>query len=229
MSLILSECMFLVSVNKTHVLSAIMLPNTKHIKSEDQLIKIKNKMNDVIAFHSTQKVTTGRLCLMNSDSKIVSMWLNSPSKPDSIKGSNFRLQKCRKRFNQYDLMDDSGEIRLHERQQEYLNSKLLFHAWAAVHNGHVVGLIAHPLIKNSIQHDTAFERYKSLARQALQTFGYVVACDVVITDTDEIKVYNIHESYERKGKKYPYFTRRLPTTSHLSFKYSAQVEFDIAV
>ena len=76
MSLILSECMFLVSVNRTHVLSVIMLPNTKHIKSEDQLIKIKNKLNDVIAFHSTQKVTTGRLCLMNKDSKVVSMWLN---------------------------------------------------------------------------------------------------------------------------------------------------------
>ncbi len=67
-------------------------------------------------------------------------------------------------------------------------------------------------------HDNNFERYKTLARKALQSFGYVVACDLVLNEQDELELYNIHSEFEKKGKVIPYFTRRMPLTRHLRFQ-----------
>lgn len=214
--MMISECLFLVCVNKTHVQSAIMLPNTKHIASEKARMNIKNKLNDVIAFHNSQKITTGRLCVRNTGQLEASILIDTPNRPKSIQAGHYAFQKCRKRFNELDLMDENGDIpKLHIRQQEYLDSHLISHAWAALHKGRVVGLITYPLIKNNVMHDKNFERYKSLARKALQTFGYVVSCDLVLNKDGELQLYNIHEEYEKKNKLVPYFTRRLLLTSHL--------------
>lgn len=44
-----------------------------------------------------------------------------------------------------------GEIKpLHPRQLSYLKGQLITHCWAAVHKGHVVGLIAYPVIRGAI-------------------------------------------------------------------------------
>jgi hypothetical protein len=217
--MMITDSVFLVSVNKTHIQTAIMLPNTKHITSRDQRLLIKNKLNDVIGFHKTDKVTTGRLCL-RSDGPIpkIGVYLNSPYKPPSIKRDFYPFQKCKKRFNALTLMDEHGDIKLNKRQLDYLDTKIITHAWVALHNGVAVGLITYPLIKNNTMHDNQFEHFKSIARQALQQFGHVVACDLVIDRENNLKLYNIHEEYEVRGKLISYFTRQVPTTTHLQFK-----------
>lgn len=227
--MILSQSLFLVCVSKHHVQSAIMLPNTRHIRSDQDHMKIKNRLNDVIAFHNSQKITTGRLGFIpDSDSKL-GIYVDTPNRPDAIQQGWYQFQKARKRFNHFDLMDDTGEIpELHQRQREYLASTLVTHAWAALHKGHVVGLITYPMIKNTIMHDKNFERFKSLARKALQTVGYVVSCDLVLNDKNEIQIFNIHEEYEKKSKSFPYFTRLLPITSHLRLIDTTQ-ELKVAV
>lgn len=184
-------------------------------------MNIKNKLNDVLAFHSTRKVTSGRLALVSGEnnSREVKLFANSPFKSKEITRSLFDFQKAKKRYLEHDLMDDEGNyLPLHPRQQSYLNAKLLSHCWAAVHGGHVVGLISYPIIRSTKMHDNNFERYKLLARKALQTFGYVVACDLVLNDQDQLEIYNIHSEFEKKGKLIPYFTRRMPLTKHLRFQ-----------
>lgn len=197
-----------------------MLPNTKHVADPTARMNIKNKLNDVLAFHSTRKVTSGRLLLEigEDNSREVKLFANSPFKTDEINHTHFAFQKARKRFLQHDLIDDEGDLKpLHHRQQSYLDGKLITHCWAAVHRGHVVGLIAYPLIRSNKMHDNNFERYKVLARKALQTFGYVVACDLVLNDANQLEIYNIHTEFEKKGKLIPFFTRRMPLTKHLRF------------
>lgn len=216
--MILSQCLFLVCVSKQHIQSAIMLPNTKHIQSADARMNVKNRLNDVVAFHNSQKITTGKLGFIPDADLKVGIYVDTPLRPESIQQGWYHFQKCRKRFNEFDLMNDKGDIpELHPRQKDYLESRLITHAWAALHKGHVVGLITYPLIKNTVMHDKNFERFKSLARKALQTVGYVVSCDVVLSKDNELQIYNIHEEYEKKQKTIPYFTRLLPTTSHFRF------------
>ena len=216
--MILSRSLFLVCVTKQHIQSAIMLPNTKHIVSGEHRMKVKNRINDVIAFHNSQKITTGRLGFMPETDKKIGIYVNTENRPETIEQGWYQFQKARKRFNEFDLMNEMGEIpKLHPRQQEYLDSKIITHAWAALHKGHVVGLITYPFIKNTITHDKNFERFKSLARKALQTVGYVVSCDLVLNSNNELQIFNIHEEYEKNCKTIPYFTRLLPTTSHLCF------------
>jgi hypothetical protein len=236
---ILTKSVFLACVDKGQILSLVMLPNTIHIKDEQARLNIKNKLNDVLAFHSTRKVTSGPLTLTLRDDKSreVHLYATSPFKDDNSpepqysEGSPFiadgdeairrlyAFQKSKKRFHEHDLMNDEGEIKpLHPRQLSYLNGQLITHCWAAVHKGHVVGLIAYPVIHSNTLHDNNFERYKSLARIALQTIGYVVACDLVLNHDHEIEIYNIHREFEKKDKLLPYFTRIIPHTAHLQFK-----------
>lgn len=215
-----TESLFLACVDKGEILSLVMLPNTKHIADATARLNIKNKLNDVLAFHSTRKVTSGRLVLEAGEhnSREVKLFANSPFKSDEITRTHFDFQTSRKRYLQHDLLDDEGDLKpLHPRQQSYLNGKLITHCWAAVHRGHVVGLIAYPLIRNTKMHDSNFERYKILARKALQLFGYVVACDLILSDDNQLELYNIHAEFEKKGKLIPYFTRRMPLTKHLRF------------
>lgn len=217
--MILSQCLFLACVDKGQILSLVMLPNTQHI-GEDQKLNTKNRLNDVLAFHSTRKVASGRLCLLEDDVEgwKVQLYANSPFKSEEIKSHFFAFQKSKKRYLAHDLIDENGELKIaHPRQQDYLNSKLISHCWAAVHKGHVVGLIAYPLIRSKKLHDKNFEKYKDLSRVALQCFGYVVACDLVLNDQNQLELYNIHQLYEKKGKAIPYFTRLLPVTKHLRF------------
>lgn len=217
--MILSQSLFLVCVTKQHIQSAIMLPNTKHIVSIDHRMNVKNRLNDVIAFHNSQKITTGRLGFLPDNEKRIGIYVNTPNRPESIEEGWYQFQKARKRFNEFDLMDDKGGIpELHCRQHEYLQSTLITHAWAALHKGHVVGLITFPLIKNSVAHDKNFERFKNLARKALQTVGYVVSCDLVLNQQNELEIFNIHEEYEKNNKILPFFTRKIPSTSYLRFK-----------
>lgn len=226
--MIQTDSLFLACVDKGQILSLVMLPNTKHITGEKERMNIKNKLNDVLAFHSTRKVTSGRLALImgEDDSREVKLFANSPFKSDEITRKYFAFQKARKRYLEHDLMDDEGNtMPLHPRQRAYLNGKLISHCWAAVHGGHVVGLISYPIIRSTKMHDANFERYKTLARKALQTFGYVVACDLVLNDQDQLEIYNIHSEFEKKGKLIPYFTRRMPLTRHLRFqKATAELE-----
>lgn len=219
--MIQTDSLFLACVDSGQILSLVMLPNTKHITGEKDRMNIKNKLNDVLAFHSTRKVTSGRLALITGedDSREVKLHANSPFKSEEITRKYFDFQKSKKRFLEHDLMDDEGNTRsIHPRQQSYLDGKLISHCWAAVHGGHVVGLISYPIIRSTKMHDNNFERYKALARKALQTFGYVVACDLVLSQQDQLELYNIHSEFEKKGKVIPYFTRRMPLTSHLAFK-----------
>lgn len=219
--MIQTDSLFLACVDKGQILSLVMLPNTKHITGDEARMNIKNKLNDVLAFHSTRKVTSGRLALIigEDDSREVKLHANSPFKSEEITRKFFAFQKARKRYLEHDLMDDEGNTRpLHPRQQAYLEGKLISHCWAAVHGGHVVGLISYPIIRSTKMHDSNFERYKTLARKALQTFGYVVACDLVLNEQDELELYNIHSEFEKKGKVIPYFTRRMPLTRHLRFQ-----------
>ena len=219
--MIQTNSLFLACVDKGQILSLVMLPNTKHITGDEVRMNIKNKLNDVLAFHSTRKVTSGRLALIvgEDDSREVKLHANSPFKSEEITRKFFAFQKARKRYLEHDLMDDEGNTRtLHHRQQAYLQGKLISHCWAAVHGGHVVGLISYPIIRSTKMHDNNFERYKTLARKALQTFGYVVACDLVLNEQDELELYNIHSEFEKKGKVIPYFTRRMPLTRHLRFQ-----------
>ena len=219
--MIQTDSLFLACVDKGQILSLVMLPNTKHITGDEALMNIKNKLNEVLAFHSTRKVTSGRLALIigEDDSREVKLHANSPFKSEEINRKFFVFQKARKRYLEHDLMDDEGNTRpLHHRQQAYLQGKLISHCWAAVHGGHVVGLISYPVIRSTKMHDNNFERYKTLARKALQSFGYVVACDLVLNEQDELELYNIHSEFEKKGKVIPYFTRRMPLTRHLRFQ-----------
>lgn len=198
-----------------------MLPNTNHIRDDKARLNIKNKFNDVLAFHSTRKVTSGPLALTLEDqsSRGVQLFANSPFKTDEITRNYYSFQKAKKRYLEHDLMDDDGIIKpLHLRQKTYLKGQLITHCWVALHKGHVVGLISYPVISNSKLHDKNFEKYKTLARIALQTFGYVVACDLVLNEDNQLEIYNIHKEFERRGKTLPYFTRILPVTSHLVFR-----------
>lgn len=236
--MILTRSLFLACVDKGKILSLVMLPNTKHIKAKKERMNIKNKLNDVLAFHSTRKVTSGPLTLTLSEDKSrkVHLYATSPFKDDDgqnvqyVEGSPFKpddgeiarklyaFQKAKKRYLEHDLMDENGDLKpLHPRQRSYLNGQLITHCWAAVHGGHVVGLIAYPLIRSDKMHDKNFDRYKTLARMALQTFGYVVACDLVLNADHELEIYNIHREFEKQGKTIPYFTRIVPLTSHLQF------------
>lgn len=237
--MILTQSLFLACVDKGQILSLVMLPNTNHIKDEQARMNIKNKLNDVLAFHSTRKVTSGPLTLTLGEDKSreVHLYATSPFKGDNSpepqysEGSPFKsnegeptrrlyaFQKSKKRFLEHDLMNDEGEIKpLHPRQRSYLNGQLITHCWAAVHKGHVVGLIAYPIIRSNTLHDKNFERYKTLARMALQAVGYVVACDLVLNHDQELEIYNIHREFEKKDKVLPYFTRIIPHTSHLQFR-----------
>ncbi|EOZ8645323.1 hypothetical protein ACQWTT_001074 [Acinetobacter baumannii] len=219
--MIQTDSIFLACVDKGQVLSLVMLPNIRHITDPEARLEIKNKLNDVLAYHSTRKVTSGRLVLTNGEegSRVVNLYANSPFKSKEITKSLFAFQKAKKRFLAHDLMDEEGNLRsIHPRQQSYLDGKLISHCWAAIHKGHVVGLIAYPIIRNNKMHDKNFEKYKTLARIALQKFGYVVACDLVLNNDHKLEIYNIHSSFERKGKVLPYFTRLLPLTSHLKFR-----------
>lgn len=218
--MIQTESLFLACVDKGQILSLVMLPNTKHISCNDARMNIKNKLNDVLAFHSTRKVTSGRLALITKEdaSREVKLFANSPFKSDEITKKYFKFQKAKKRFLSHDLMDEEGNsLPLHPRQESYLKSSLISHCWAAVHGGHVVGLISYPIIRGTKMHDNNFERYKILARKALQSFGYVVACDLVLNDQGELEIYNIHREFEKKGKLISFFTRKMPLTKHLRF------------
>ncbi len=62
--MIQTDSLFLACVDKGQILSLVMLPNTKHITGDEARMNIKNKLNDVLAFHSTRKVTSGRLALI---------------------------------------------------------------------------------------------------------------------------------------------------------------------
>ena len=219
--MILTDSLFIGSVNKGQILSLIMLPNTKHIRDIDgnnlPEIDAKNAMNDVLAFHSIKKIATGRLSL--SEDKQVQFFADSPFKSDSIDGTYFNFQKASKRYTKEKLTAILGDKKIHARQLDYLNSHLITHCWVAMHNGIVVGLIAFPVIPSNKSYDPNFEKYKSLARQALQRLGFVASCDLVLNPTtDNLEVYNIHVEYERKGVTLPYFTRRVPVTKYLRFK-----------
>lgn len=239
--MILTKACFLVCVGGNQLLTAVMLPNTKHIAPESRA-NVINRHNDVIGFHNSKKVTTGHLCLLKDDDqkRSVVIYSNSPNKPVNIPQQYLAFQKCKKRFLAHDLMDVNGQIKpLHPKQKEYLDSQIITHAWAALHKGHVVGLITYPYLKSHQMHDLNFTSYQSIARKALQTVGYVVSCDVVLDKSDQLRIYNIHSTYERKvtvgrkrgglsletdsaskqriDKTFHYFTRELPRTSHLSF------------
>lgn len=226
--MIQTDSLFLACVDQGKILSLVMLPNLKHIPDPEARMSIKNKLNDVLAFHSTRKVTSGRLVLCcDDDSREVNLYANSPFKSKEITKTLFAFQKSKKRFLAHDLMDDDGNLGvIHPRQQSYLDCKLISHCWAAVHKGHVVGLISYPILRSNKIHDKNFEKYKTLARIALQSFGYVVACDLVLNDDNELEMYNIHKAFERKGKVHSYFTRILPLTSHLKFSNQAPAPVD---
>ena len=98
--MIQTESLFLACVDKGQILSLIMLPNTKHISSNKSRMNIKNKLNDVLAFHSTRKVTSGRLALVSGEnnSREVKLFANSPFKSKEITRSLFDFQKAKKRY-----------------------------------------------------------------------------------------------------------------------------------
>lgn len=78
-----------------------MLPNTNHIQDKQARMNIKNKLNDVLAFHSTRKVTSGPLTLTlgEDQSREVHLYATSPFKDDNSpepqysEGSPFSLMK----------------------------------------------------------------------------------------------------------------------------------------
>lgn len=214
--MMLTESLFIGSVNHGVIQSLIMLPNTNHIKGSKAHISVHNAMNDVLGFHSVKKMATGRLHL--SEDRQVSFFANSPFKSDDINGTYFKFQKSKHRYTEVKLRSLMGDDRFHPRQLEYLNSRLITHCWVAIHEGVIVGLIAYPVIQSNKSHDPRFEQYKSLARRALQLVGYVVSCDLVLNPiTNALEVYNIHKEYEKKDVVIPYFTRRVPVNKHLKF------------
>lgn len=74
--MMLTESLFIGSVNHGVIQSLIMLPNTNHIKGSKAHISVHNAMNDVLGFHSVKKMATGRLHL--SEDRQVSFFANSP-------------------------------------------------------------------------------------------------------------------------------------------------------
>ncbi|NNH79188.1 hypothetical protein HLH17_16345 [Acinetobacter sp. ANC 5380] len=220
--MILTDSLFIGSVNNGQILSLIMLPNTKHIKgskNNQAEIDAKNAMNNVLAYHSIKKIATGRLSL-NEDKK-VQFFANSPFKSDSIDGTYFDFQNADKRYTKEKLTALKGDKELNNRQLEYLDSHLITHCWVAIHNGIAVGMVAFPVINSNKSYDPNFEKYKSLARKALQWLGYVVSCDLVLNPkNDQLEIYNIHKEYEKKDVTIPYFTRRIPTTKNLRFNHA---------
>lgn len=209
-----TKSLFVACVAADRLLTAIMLPNTKHIPKLNKNL-IRNKINDVIGFHNSKKVSTGHLVL--DDEKGLIFNFNSPNTPKTIKTKTFAFQKCKKRFLAHDLINDQGELtKPNKSQQAYLDSTLLSHAWVALHKGHIVGLITYPYLNSHKLHDATFFRYQSLARTMLQQVGFVVACDMVLTPERELKFFNIHRNYVKDSRVYPFFTRELPFTSHLS-------------
>lgn len=213
-SKLLSQALFLGCVRRDKLLSMVMLPNTQHITDKEAIREIHNKLNDVVAFHGSRNIFTGHI--YKQENGVCCFYDPSTDDKNQTGHKFFDFQSCSKRYTLKQLENtDNPAKQIHQRQKEYLDSTIITHCWAALHKGLVVGLVAYPLIKNDILHDRSFERYKTLARMALQKIGYVVACDLVLDHNQELKIFNIHKLYEKKGRKIPYFTRQLPLTKHL--------------
>lgn len=224
-----TKSIFLICVKKTEILSCVMLPNTKHLNKQQRTLTM-NKLNDVLGLDRIRSITSGQLCLHEDGT--VNVEVTSAVEKPLVKHKFYNFQKCKKRFLAHNLVSKEGDIvPPNQHQKKYLDAKLIAHAWVALHNGLIVGMVMYPRIKNFVSHDKQFYKYQSHARKALQTLGYVVSCDMVLTKDNQLKFFNVHTDYERKGKILPYFTRELPATSHLQF-FEPEIEIqnlDIAI
>jgi hypothetical protein len=185
--LLKSQALFLVCLdNKTdQVLGGVMLPNTSHMGYDFSKKLYKELLLKHLAKHHLSFIDTGLLSLDIEKNKAY-----IEPKRDTAKNCPPRLFSFNNSYHRFGRFFDPN-IELSKSQSEYLDSTVISHAWGAVHNGVLIGLVFFPNFKEKKVNDPRFFNYLNDTNILLKKIGYFVSGDLVITKDGKLKFYRV--------------------------------------
>lgn len=189
------------------VIGGVMLPNTKHLEGKFNVEKFKRSIYELLSTH--QKFIDVCHLHVNSLDRIGKFLPNRLVK----KGSEPRFFDFNRAEHRYKL--SQLPVAPNETQMRYLKSKVLFHAWGAIDNGLLVGMVIYPAFENSEPNDPNFMKYKSDARVLLKKIGYPIAGDFVVDEDGILRFFRVVRNHKTQYRNMPYWTQEIGLTKSL--------------
>ncbi len=189
------------------VIGAVMLPNTKHLEGTFNVDKFKRSIYELLSIH--QKFIDVCHLYVDSSNRIGKFLPNRLVK----KGAEPSLFAFNRADHRYKL--SQLPVAPNETQMRYLKSKVLFHAWGAIDNGLLVGMVVYPAFENCEPNDPSFMKYKSDARVLLKKIGYPIAGDLVLDENGVVRFYRVVRNHKTQYRNMPFWTQEIGLTKSL--------------
>jgi len=193
--------------NQGSVIGGVMLPNTKHLDATFSVEKFKHSIYQLLSVH--QKFID--VCHLHVDqADRVGKFLPNRLVKKGADPSFFAFNKAEHRYKLSQLPTAPNET-----QMQYLKSKVLFHAWAAIDNGLLVGMVIYPAFELNETNNPLFMKYKSDARVLLKKIGYPIAGDLVLDENGILRFYRIIRNQKTQYRSMPFWTQEVGLTKSL--------------
>lgn len=193
--------------NKTkQVVGGVMLPNTKHMHKNFNKKEYKISIRKHLAVNHLAFIDTANLAMDVEEGRVGLI-----PKRDFAKGKPaqlFAFNKSNHRFSKGSLPDED----LSNAQKEYLESKVISHAWASIHNGIVVGMVFFPILNDHRPNNPKFLDYLSQTNVLMKKIGYFVSGDLVITTDGKLKFFRVLKNKRIGNIVYKNWTQELILT-----------------
>lgn len=189
------------------VVGGLMLPNTQHMPPSFNRKNYKKDLLLHLAKNHLAFIDTAKLVL-DIDQQNAYL-LPKRDVPKGKEPTLFSFNAAKHRFSKGNMdFEDFSKA-----QQEYLNSKIISHAWAAIHNGLVVGMAFFPILKDHRPNNPKFLDYLSQTNVLMKKIGYFVSGDLVITKDGKLKFFRVLKNRRIGSVIYKNWTQELILTN----------------
>lgn len=196
--------------NKTkQVVGGVMLPNTKHMPPNFDKKGYKKSILKHLAVNHLTFIDTAKLAINADEGKAGIIPKRDVAKKKPIDVFTFNASKHR--FAKSNTPDEN----LSKAQKEYLESSVVSHAWASLHNGIVVGLAFFPILKDHRPNNPKFLDYLSQTNVLMKKIGYFVSGDLVITKDGQLKFFRVLKNKRIGNIVYKNWTQELILTKSI--------------
>lgn len=189
------------------VIGGVMLPNTKHLLGEFNPDKFKRSIYELLSTH--QKFIDVCHLHIDGDQRLGKFIPKRLVKKDG-EPQLFNFNRADHRFKLSQLNSAPNEV-----QMRYLKSKILFHAWGAIDNGLLVGLVIYPAFEDNTSNNPQFMKYKSEARVLLKKIGYPIAGDLVVDEHGVVRFFRVIRNHKTQYRSMPFWTQEVGLTKSL--------------
>lgn len=190
-------------------MGGILLPNTKHMPKTFNHEAYKKSLLRHLATNHLSFIDTAHLCVSSEKG-----YVGLKPKRQSKKGEDtpiFTFNSAKHRFSLSQLEGKTPS----KSQKEYLESEVISHAWAAIHNGIIVGMVFFPILKDHRPNNPKFIDYLSQTNVLLKKIGYFISGSLVLTKDGDLRFYRVLKNKRVGNVVYKYWTQELALTRSL--------------